>query len=121
MPQGLFIEHLRHHAEGVSARTLVLAFACVTSVATVARVVPSVAVAAEARYSAHGVVKSFGPKRAYVNIAHEKIPGYMEAMTMSFEPRKDDQLAGIDVGAHVTFTFTATDDGRRLLDRIVKE
>ena len=40
---------------------------------------------------------------------------------MSFEPRKDDQLAGIDVGAHVTFTFTATDDGRRLLDRIVKE
>jgi Cu/Ag efflux protein CusF len=79
------------------------------------------ACAAEEHYSAHGVVKSFGPKRASLMIAHDRIPGYMEAMTMSFEPRTPDQLAGIDVGARVSFAFTATDDGRRLIDRIAKE
>ncbi len=73
------------------------------------------------QYQAHGVVRSFGPKRAYVNIAHEKIPGYMEAMTMSFEPRRPEQLSGIDVGAKVSFTFTATEDGHRLLDAIAKD
>jgi Cu/Ag efflux protein CusF len=79
------------------------------------------AAAADEHYSTHGTVKSFGPQRAYVNIAHDRIPGYMEAMTMSFEPRKPEQLAGLDVGAHVAFTFTATPDGRRLLDSIAKD
>jgi Cu/Ag efflux protein CusF len=78
-------------------------------------------VGSDAHYSTRGVVKSFGPKRAYVSIAHEKIPGYMEAMTMSFEPRAPSQLDGIDVGAHVAFAFTDTGDGHRLLDRIAKE
>jgi Cu/Ag efflux protein CusF len=73
------------------------------------------------QYKAHGVVKSFGPKHAYVNIAHEKIPGYMEAMTMSFEPRRPEQLDGIDVGAKVSFTFTASEDGHRVLDAIAKD
>ncbi len=76
---------------------------------------------ADEHYSTHGIVKSFGPRRTFVNIAHEKIPGYMEAMTMSFEPRSDDQLAGIDVGAHVAFTFVATSDGHRVLERIARE
>jgi Cu/Ag efflux protein CusF len=81
----------------------------------------SAALAADPQYTAHGVVKSFGPKHAYVNIAHEKIPGYMEAMTMSFEPRRPEQLDGLDVGAKVSFTFTATGDGHRVLDAIAKE
>jgi Cu/Ag efflux protein CusF len=77
--------------------------------------------AADERYASHGTVKSFGPKRAFVNIAHEKIPGYMEAMTMSFEPRSEAQLSAIDVGARVAFSFVATSDGRRVLDQITKE
>jgi Cu/Ag efflux protein CusF len=72
------------------------------------------------QYAARGVVKSFGPNRAYVNIAHEKIDGYMEAMTMSFEPRRPEQLAGLAPGDNVAFTFTATPDGHRLLDAIAK-
>jgi Cu/Ag efflux protein CusF len=110
---------------GVRARLVPFAFALVVALGGLAAgaVAPvGVASASEPQvYSTHGVVKSFGPNRAYVNIAHETIPGYMMAMTMSFEPRKDDQLAGIDVGARVAFTFTATDDGKRLLDRIAKE
>lgn len=72
-------------------------------------------------YSARGVVKSFGPDRKYVNIAHEKIPGYMEAMTMSFEPSNADQLAGVAQGDRVLFTFRAMDDGRRILQSIGKD
>ena len=79
------------------------------------------AVAATRTYDAHGVVRSFGPKRASVTIAHEKIAGYMDAMTMSFDARDDRQLAHLDVGDRVAFTFHETDDGRRLLDRIARE
>ena len=66
-------------------------------------------------------MRSFGPKRASVTIAHEKIPSYMDAMTMSFDARDDRQLANVDIGDRVAFTFHETDDGRRLLDRIARE
>ncbi|AKV00500.1 hypothetical protein AKJ09_07163 [Labilithrix luteola] len=72
-------------------------------------------------YSTRGVVKSFGDGRRYVNIAHDKIDGYMAAMTMSFEPRTPEQLQGIDVGDRVSFTFAATEDGRRVLTVIKKD
>ena len=69
------------------------------------------------RYTTRGVVKSFGRARRYVNIAHDDIPGYMQAMTMSFEPSSPTQLDGIVEGQRVEITFT--DDGqRRILERI---
>jgi len=71
-------------------------------------------------YASRGVVKSFGRNRAYVNIAHEKIDGYMEAMTMSFTPRAPEQIAGLAEGDAVRFTFTETSDHRRLIDAIAK-
>jgi Cu/Ag efflux protein CusF len=64
-----------------------VAFA-LSGVAVAVQVAPSIAQACGSNtYSTRGVVKSFGPDRKFVNIAHEKIAGYMEAMTMSFEPR----------------------------------
>ncbi|MCU0686221.1 MAG: copper-binding protein [Polyangiaceae bacterium] len=68
-------------------------------------------------YATTGVIKSFGPGRAYVNIAHDDIAGYMKAMTMSFEPRSASQIAAGDA---VKFRFLATDDGRRVLESIEK-
>jgi len=69
------------------------------------------------RHTTRGVVKSFGRARRYVNIAHDDIPGYMQAMTMSFEPSSPTQLDGIIEGQRVEITFT--DDGqRRILERI---
>jgi len=97
----------------------VLAVALTSVAAVVQWYSPSVAQASGSEtYSTRGVVKSFGEGRKYVNIAHEKIPGYMEAMTMSFEPRTPEQLAGLDVGDRVSFTFTSTEDGRRVLNAI---
>jgi Cu/Ag efflux protein CusF len=93
-----------------------------SGVAVAVQVAPSVAQACGSdTYSTRGVVKSFGPDRKFVNIAHEKIAGYMEAMTMSFEPRTAEQLAGLSAGDKVSFSFTETADGRRLLNSVKKE
>ena len=104
-------------------RSLVLGIAAVLCVAGVAAIAPSAAHASRTEtHAARGVVKGFGPDRKFVNIAHEKIDGYMEAMTMSFEARGPDQLAGITAGDKVSFVFTANDDdGRRVLTSIKKE
>lgn len=71
-------------------------------------------------YRAIGVIRSFGPDRAYVNIAHDEIPGYMGAMTMSFWPQRAGQLDGLSVGDRVAFEFTETEDARRLIANIQK-
>ena len=73
---------------------------------------------AEARYATAGRVVSIAPDLAAVSIAHDAIPGVMGAMTMSFSARAPSQLAGLAVGERVRFTFTVTDDGRRLLDSV---
>ena len=72
-------------------------------------------------HDAKGVVKAFGPNRVFVNIAHDEIPGYMMAMTMTFEPKRAEQLAGLAVDDAVAFRFTETDDGKRILDSIAKK
>lgn len=114
---------LRARLRRVPPLVLVLGLAFALSVIAVAvQFAPAVALACgSGTYSTRGVVKSFGPDRKFVNIAHEKIAGYMEAMTMSFEPRTADQLAGLSAGDKVTFSFTETDDGRRLLNSVKKE
>lgn len=100
-------------------RIVVFGIALASSFAATPRGLVAVA---EARgndtYDARGVVKSFGPDKKYVVIAHEKIAGYMEAMTMSFEPRTPAQLDGLQSGDRVTFTFVATEDGHRILQSI---
>jgi Cu/Ag efflux protein CusF len=76
--------------------------------------------AATKQYSTKGVVKSFGPDRKFANIAHENIPGYMSAMTMSFEAKSADQLKDLAVGDKVALTFSA-DGGKHVLTAIKKE
>lgn len=113
----------RARARRVPPLVLVFVLAFAASVVTVViQFAPAVARACGSdTYATRGVVKSFGPDRKFVNIAHERIAGYMEAMTMSFEPRTADQLAGLSAGDKVSFSFTATDDGRRLLNSVKKE
>jgi protein SCO1 len=62
-------------------------------------------------YKARGVVKEFeGPTRA--QIAHEKIPDYMEAMTMGLEVKNANEFAGVKVGDQIAFDMVVTkDDG----------
>ncbi len=74
--------------------------------------------AAPNTYHAVGVIQSFGPARAYVNIRHEDIPGYMAAMTMSFEPQRAGQLDAFAEKDPVDFDFIETEDARRTIRRI---
>jgi protein SCO1/2 len=74
----------------------------------------------EGTYSATGVIKSFGPDRAFVRIAHDTIPGFMEAMTMPFRARAAEQLAGLSVGDAVRFRFAVQTDGACVLEAIEK-
>ncbi|MFO0650836.1 MAG: copper-binding protein [Polyangiales bacterium] len=98
----------------VSRRLFLLAL---LSGAAAGELIPRVA-QAESHYAATGRVVSFTADHNTVSIAHEAIPGVMGAMTMSFTARAATQLAGLSVGDRVRFTFTVTDDGRRLLDAV---
>ena len=44
-----------------------------------------------------------------VEIKHEEIPGYLPAMTMPFEVRDTNELAGLEVGDAVSFRMIVTD------------
>ena len=76
--------------------------------------------AAKKSYDTKGVIKSFGPDKKFANIAHENIPGYMSAMTMSFEAASATQLEGLAVGDKVAVTFSA-DGGKHVIKSIKKE
>ncbi|MCS6925251.1 MAG: SCO family protein [Candidatus Binatia bacterium] len=57
-----------------------------------------------------GVVKDVRPQARQIVIAHEEIPGFMDAMTMEFEVKEAGLLEGIASGQTVTFTLEKTRD-----------
>ena len=61
-------------------------------------------------YQVKGVIKELLPEKKKVKIAHEEIPNYMEAMTMMFDVRDANGLAGLQVGDTVLFRMLVTDD-----------
>jgi protein SCO1/2 len=61
-------------------------------------------------YAARGVVQSIMPDRRKASIKHEKIPGYMAAMTMDLSVKNTNEFAGISPGDEITFTLVVTDD-----------
>lgn len=54
-------------------------------------------------YDARGRVAGFGQGGRTVIVEHEKIPGYMEAMTMPFTVKDTSVLSGLDVGNAIGF------------------
>ena len=70
---------------------------------------------ASRHWSTTGIIRSFEPGRSFVNIAHDDIPGYLSAMTMSFEPSSRSQLDRLPLGDRVVFEFFDTADARRIL------
>src|SRR2546425_11602591 len=70
-------------------------------------------------FQVNGVVKEVLPERKRVKIEHEKIPNYMDAMTMSFDVKEAKELAGLQPGDKVTFRMIVTEkDG--WIDQIKK-
>ncbi len=61
-------------------------------------------------FSVHGVIRQIPPDHRHATIQHEKIPGYMAAMTMDFSVRDTNALAGLVPGDEINFNLVVTDD-----------
>src|SRR5215813_12993158 len=61
-------------------------------------------------YQAKGVIQEVSPEQKKVKIAHEKIPGYMDAMTMLLDVKQADELKGLQPGDQVSFRMLVTDN-----------
>ena len=59
-------------------------------------------------FHGHGVVKGLGADQKSVRIAHDDIPGFMQAMTMEFAVKDPAILAGIRPEGEVNFTLELT-------------
>src|SRR6266853_6430300 len=70
-------------------------------------------------FSVTGVVKELKPDGKMVVIQHEEIPNYMRAMTMPFEVRATNELAGLKPGDQISFRLLVTEkDG--WIDQLMK-
>lgn len=70
-------------------------------------------------FQVKGVVVELLPAEKSVRIRHEEIPDYMPAMTMPFDVRDTNELAGLQAGDTVVFRMTVTEtDG--WIDQIQK-
>lgn len=60
-------------------------------------------------FQVKGTVMELQPAEKSVRIKHEEIPGYMAAMTMPFDVRDTNELAGLEAGDTVSFRMMVTD------------
>lgn len=70
-------------------------------------------------YEVRGVLRKSIPGSTKAVIAHEAIPGYMEAMTMEFTVGDAAGLSGLQMGDAISFRLNVTDD-RSWIDRVQK-
>src|SRR5438552_149734 len=59
-------------------------------------------------FQVKGVVMEVKPREKTVQIRHEEVPGYMPAMTMPFEVKNTNELAGLEPGDAVSFRMIVT-------------
>lgn len=67
-----------------------------------------------------GVIESIEWEPPSVTIAHEDIPGFMNAMTMSFEVLEAGELETVEVGQTVDFVVVVKEDGSYVIERFGK-
>jgi len=60
-------------------------------------------------FEVKGLVIEVRPRQKEVEIKHEAVPDYMPAMTMPFDVRDTNELAGLQPGDRVIFRLQATD------------
>lgn len=59
-------------------------------------------------FAVHGTVRKVRAAEHALVVAHDAIPGYMPAMTMSFRVRQTNELAGLRTGDAIRFRLIAT-------------
>ncbi len=63
------------------------------------------------RYSLRGEIVKIDPAAHTATIKHEKIDGWMEAMTMEFPVKDPKEFAALRAGQHITATVFVSDAG----------
>ena len=71
---------------------------------------PPISAATNQTYTVRGVVQAIAPDSHHATIKHEKIPGYMAAMTMEFSVRDTNALNAISPGDQITFNLVVGAD-----------
>ena len=61
-------------------------------------------------YAVTGIIQEIPADRRHATIKHEKIPGYMAAMTMDFRVKNTNELAGLGPNDEITFKLVVTKD-----------
>ncbi len=61
-------------------------------------------------YATRGVIMDIGPDRKKATIRHEKIPSYMQAMTMHLNVQDANELANLNPGDEITFLLSVSDE-----------
>ena len=69
-----------------------------------------VAVSTNQTYAVRGIVRQIAPDHRHATIQHEKIPGYMAAMTMDFSVRDPNALNALSPGDEITFNLVVSAD-----------
>jgi protein SCO1/2 len=72
-----------------------------------------------ATYEVRGVVRKVDSVKRRAVIAHEEIPGYMEAMAMEFAVPNAEDFTALEPGGTFTFRLSVT-DARSWIDRVQK-
>ena len=80
---------------------------------------PPIASEQTATYEVRGIVRMVALEKQRAVIAHEAIPGYMDAMAMEFSVPDANDLAALQPGATVSFRLSVTDT-RSWIDRVQK-
>ena len=84
-------------------------FGFLTFILSALLAISSISCRNEQVFQVKGVVKEVLPEGKRVKIEHEKIPNYMEAMTMTFDVKDAQEIAGIQPGDMVSFRMIVTD------------
>ncbi len=71
---------------------------------------PPAVAATNQTFAVRGVIQQIPSDHRHVSIKHEKISGYMAAMTMDFSVRDTNALTGFAPGDEITFTLVVTAD-----------
>ena len=61
-------------------------------------------------YAVRGVVQEIPPDHRHASVKHEKIPGYMAAMTMDFSVKDTNLLNEINAGDEITFNLVVAEN-----------
>lgn len=76
--------------------------------------------AADREYAVKGMVISVDPAGKWFDISHERIAGFMDAMTMRFEVGREEDLHGVVPGAIVEFTLVVGEKTAYAADIVVR-